>query len=417
MDIKETAAGKVFLRRRESYSTAWKKYADRAMEGLRKEILRQHRIDIFSESFKEKVSIDLSDPGFSIKRLAESVRDGCDRIREANDATVLQQLLRSGIQTRVNNEYQAVATNFEEWVSGVTSNKLIELYAPLYRAGYIAPVEDLEEPPQLSISGADLQIRNREKAAILTISRNMIDFDQSAQVEQQAAQVGENAKNIKDSYCYQRWLSPSAGGTDAGGYYVPPSQTGSQAGETTWPWNTSFTKGGGANRPASYLACSYQAFIQGRVLARKMKDPKGARMLVMPDTILAGVGVADPIHEMVDPDSQFWPSTGTIKQSGTLTGGGAASADTGAGTQHAKNLLKGKYNVCDTIWLPDTAYGLTQAGKGFTLQQARPLSVVQENHVSGASFSVRAFRYRIDEMYEADHREPRFSILLSDGSI
>jgi hypothetical protein len=58
-----------------------------------------------------------------------------------------------------------------------------------------------------------------------------------------------------------------------------------------------------------------------------------------------------------------------------------------------------------------------QAGKGLTLQQRRPLRVMQENPASGPAFTCSVFRFKIDERWAIDWREPRFAILGSDGTI
>lgn len=405
IDLKETVAGKIAARLREANSSKWAKQQDKVVESVGHQIKSQFGLDIKKESMSEM--LDISSPDWSLKSFREGVYRAASKVREFNAEGMLQQLLRAGIQLAVNKEYQAVETNFEEIVNFIPSSKAIELYAPAYRAGFMAPVEEGDEPPRLSIGAADFQIRNRKFAAILEVTEEMWDDDQTSQVQEQAAQVGENGKNLKDSRVFLRWLGKA--GVDAGGNAVPASQTGTQAGEATWPFNVAFTNGGGQNRLTAYQAFNQQALIALRLLGRKMKDPKGNKMLVNFDTAISGVGIADAVEELMS--SENYASTSPISATGT------GSSSTGLGTTFAKNILKGKYNPVASIYLPDTCYGLMQAGKGLRAQQRKPLRVVAENPLSGPAFTASVFRNKIDERYEVDWTEPRFAALGNDGTV
>ena len=392
------------------------KFQTAVMESLAQEIKARYALDI--NEAKTKELLDFSAPDFSIKNFRESVYRYCKSVRESDNEGALSQLLRSGIQLAVNSMYEAVPTNYEKFVDVVPSTKLIELYAPLYRSGFIKKLaHSTDEPAELSMKGMDIQIKTSDFAGLITVSKTMIDDDQTAQVMKQPAQAGENAKILKDSYAFCRWLSVAAsgngGGLDAGGNAVPLSATGAQAGETTWPWNIAFTNGGGQNRLTTYATLTYQALINARLIARQMKDAKGNKMLVMPNVLMCGVGVSDSAHEMLDADSKFYPSTSAMAQASAAANGTAQAI----GTTAAKNLLAGGYEVIDSIWLPNKACGFFQAGKGFVLQQRQPLSVLQESPVSGPAFTNQLYRWRIGERYEADWIEPRFAVLISDGSI
>ena len=344
------------------------KFQTAVMESLAQEIKDRYALDI--NKAKAKELLDFSAPSFSIKDFRESVYRYCKNVREADNEGALSQLMRAGINMAVNSMYEKVPTNYEKFVQVVPSTHLIELYAPLARAGFIKKLaHPNDEPAELSSKGLDIQIRTGDFGGILTISKTAIDDDQSSQLMGQANQAGENAAILKDSYAFCRWLSVAAsangGGLDAGGNAVPLSETGAQAGEMTWPWNIAFTNGGGQNRLTTYATLTYQALINARLIARQMKDIKGNKMLVMPNILMCGVGVSDSAHEMLD----------------------------------------------------SKACGIFQAGKGFVLQQRQPLSVLQESPVSGPAFTNQLYRWRIGERYEASWVEPRFAVLISDGSI
>lgn len=413
--VKESAGGKVGKRLREANVLLRKRQQDKLFEAMRKETNEMIGVDIGEEDVK--AMIDITDPGFSLKGFVHSCEKFAKKRTSAREATggasVVQQLLRAGIQMAVNNEYQAIETDYEELVQNVTSTKKIELYAPLYRAGYMSEVASGDDPPRINVSGADFQILNKKFMGVIEIDRDDIEDDQTSQLTEQPAQIGENAKILKDSRVFVRWIG--AAGTDASGEAVPASQTASQAGETTWPWNAKFSKGAGANvlnngaGAAAYQAASYQAIILLRQLGRKMLDPKGNRMMVRFNTLWCGSALEDGFDLMLQ--SNNYPSTGSIHQAVN------SGADMGFGRTDAKNILKGKYNLVSSIWLPDLAYGLAQAGKGFTLQQRRPLEVIQENVLSGSAFLNQVYRWNINERYEVDWREPRFAAAGSLGSV
>ena len=417
--VRESEGGKIGARLRESNVKNWNRQQDKVFEGLRKQTDELLGIDIADEEIKER--LDITAPGFSIKEFfgfCESFAKKLTRSREATGgASVVQQLLRAGIQMAVNSEYQAVETNYEELVQQVTSTKKIELYAPLYRAGFIGEVASGDDPPRLNISGSDFQILNKKFMGVVEIDRDDIEDDQTNQLTEQPAQVGQNAKILKDSRVYVRWIG--AAGTDASGEAVPASQTAAMGGESssaTWPFSAKFVRGGGANilnngaGVAAPAAASFQAILQLRELARKQLDPKGNKMLVRPDTIWCGASLEDAFDTLLQSDN--YPSSGTIHQATSPNG-----SDTGLGTAFSKNILKGKYNLVSSIWLPDTSYGIAQAGKGFTLQQRRPLEVVQENVLSGSAFLNQVYRWNINERYECDWREPRFAFAGSLGTV
>jgi len=411
IDIRETAAAKRGRTLKEANQKVWKAGQHRVVESLRRHLQETYDVDISEAEVAEK--LDVLSPDFSIKGFRESVYRMARALRESNAEGMLQQFLRAGIQLAVNKEYQAVEVNFDQAYSTVSSNKAVELYAPAYRADFPEMIGPGEEAPQASIEGADIQIANQQKAAkMLTVTEEMFMFDQTNQVQEQVQQIAQNMPIFKDSWAAGKWLSKASTVRDAGGNYVPVSATGSQAGETTWPWNTAFTKGGGKNRLSSYAAATYRTIIQLRAMAREMLDPRGHKMLVNPDTIICGVGLTDGFKEMLG--SPLWPSTASIA---AVQSGGAAGTDTTLGTQHATNILKGAYNLVDSLWLPNTCYGIMQAGKGFTCQQVRPVRVIAENPASGPSFSHSLFRNKIDEFWTIEWREPRFAVLGNDGSV
>ena len=424
MEIRETAAGKHGQKLREASKSFEDKQRGKIVESMRREIKGMTGVDIMSDTFKESEigqSIgDIFDSGFSLKGLIKAVESGCKKISEANVAGTVQQFLRAGIQMGVNSMYQKVDTTWDGMYQSLPSNKAVELYAAAFRASFPELKGFGEEPTQAQIAGMDIQIPNRLVAKkLLKIGKDLILFDQTSQVQAQAQQIAENFPIFSDSHAVGRFLSNpttvSYAVLDANGNPVPVSATGSQAGESTWPFNsTGFTQGKGINALGANGAgvpFSFEAIIQLRVLARQMKDPLGHKMMVNPDTLWCGTGLTDAAELMLK--SELYPSTASIK---AVTAAFAAGTDTTIGTQHAGNILKGKFNLVDSLWLPELAYGICQAAKGFIKQVVQPVKVAVENPMSGGSFLLGGTNYLIDEIWTYEYIEPRFVLRGSDGS-
>ena len=417
MEIRETAAGK----RNQALREANRKFEDRARtqvtEAMRQEIKESTGLDVMSKEFAESGMLDIMSPSFSIKKLAESVKRGRSTLREGNVAGTLQQFLRAGIQLAINGMYQKVDTTFDSMYQSIPSNKAVELYAAAFRASFPELKGIGEESSQATVGAMDIQIPNQQKAVKMIVLGEMaVEWDQTNQLQQQAQQIAENFPIFADSIAAGRFLSNDPAGSypvlDANGTPVAASATKTQAGETTWPFNSSgFTNGGGVNAISS-TAASYETIIQLRALARQMKDPLGHKMLVTPDTLWCGVGLTDAFELMLK--SELYPSTASIH---AVTGAFASGTDTTIGQQHALNILKGKFALVDSLWLPSLAYGLAQAGKGFIKQVVKPVRVQVENPLSGPSFSIGAIRHKVDEMYTFEWLEPRFAVRGSDGSV
>ena len=421
MELRETQTEKNYRTLRETNRSFGNKQRSKVLESVRRDVLETSGVDIMDEGFKEseigRQVHDIFSPEFSIKGLIEAVGRKCRKVREANVAGTVQQFLRAGIQIAANNMYEKVDTTFDGMYQSIPSSKAVELYAFAFRQSFPKLKGFGEEPPQAQIAGADIQVANRKVLKLmLSIGEDLILFDQSNQVQAQAQQIAENFPIQSDALAVGTFISNDPTGSyavlDANGDPVAKSATGTMAGETTWPYNAAFTQGGGQNRLTSYTAGSYETIIQLRALSRQQKDPLGHKFVCNMDTIWCGVGLTDAFDLMLESD--LWPSSTTIS---SVAAGGAVKTDTMMGVQHAKNLLKGKFKRVDSIWLPQTAYGICQAAKGFICQQVRPVRVQVENPMSGGSFLLGGTRYKVDEIKTYEWLEPRYSIMGSEGSV
>ena len=363
-------------------------------------------------SWKEpwlKELCDFNSPHFSVKKVAEAARKyDKAKFREANSEGTLQQLLRAGIQTGVNDIYQIVPKDFEAFQRTVSSDKAVELFAPMFKPGYPRRTDQGEEfsAPLIGLGALDVQIQAAKFGGILSITREMIEDDQSAQVSAMPAYYGERMAEIENAWCAQRFVG-SAG--SYGGDVIPASAT-NVSGESSWPYSTSFAAGGGQNKLSTLQAFSQQALVQAIYLSRQMKDPLGNLMLVSPTHIIAGTAIELPVKELCD--SPNYVSTSSYSQAQSNTG-----SSTGVGTTFAKNMLAGQFDPLISRFLPATFCALGQAGKGFLMVRRTMLEVLQESPAAGGSFEQDVYRWRIRARWIPDWLEPRFAVLVNDGTV
>lgn len=369
-----------------------------------------------NEAIKASYKVDLTDAArfpfdtksiesgkmssFSWKKFREAAYEVAKkRSMEANSETVFGQLLRAGVQNIANSWYELVETDHEKIGETTTSNKLIELYAPLHRGAVPRRVPRGEKFPETKVQGLDIQIENEKFGALATFERELFDDDQTGQIAQRAQDIGENMRILEDAWFFQRFLG-SAG--SFAGDSIPASQTYATV------WSTSLT-GGGSNKLAAYSAFSSANVQALDILLMNQLDLNGNKMLVNPDTLLVGTKLKFAAAALLN--SEWYPSTSAMKAGGT-------GSDTGIGQINAKNVLKGLYAlVVSRFYTSGTGYALGEAGKGIIMQRREALEVVQENPASGMAFEQDEFRMKSRARWEPDWIDPRFWAQGSDGTV
>lgn len=376
----------------ESNREATKSLNDSVQLRLVESLKAQYGVDV-----ADKATFDFAHPRFSWTKARESAYGLAAKLKEANAEAVFGQLLRAGINNIANTWYELVETNHEQVGATMTSNKAIELYAPLHRGALPRRVMRGEKFPETKVQGLDIQIQNEKFGAIVGFERELFDDDQTGQIAQRAKDIGENMRILEDAWFFTRFIG--AAGSYAGDV-IPAS--------VTYPtvWSTALT-GGGANKPTSYAAFSSGVVQALDLLLMNQLDLLGNKMLVQPNTLLVGTDLKFSARTLLN--SEWYPSTAAVKISGT-------GADTGVGTAFAKNVLDGLYNLVVSRFLPRKAFALGEAGKGIILQRRDALEVVQENPQSGSAFSQDEFRFRSRARWEPDWIDPRFWALGNDGN-
>src|SRR5207302_339407 len=143
-----------------------------------------------NESIRSSYGIDLTDKAtfpfhaealkegklsqFSWREFREAAyRSAKKKAMEANAEGAFGQLLRAGVQNIANEWYQLVETAHEKIGETTTSNKLIELYAPLHRGAVPRRVQRGQKFPETKVQGLDIQIENEKFGALATFEREL----------------------------------------------------------------------------------------------------------------------------------------------------------------------------------------------------------------------------------------------------
>lgn len=349
--------------------------------------------------------IDWFDPDFSVKNLREAAYR-IHKMREATAESAFGQLLRAGVNNFMFDAYQLVPTIYQDLVRVASSNKYEELYAPLYNSELPQEVFPSEPFDDSKILGLDVHVRNRKFGRMLSFERELVDDDQTGQITQRAANLGEMMRYVEElqvMIAIDGAINPQTGGA---GYSF--SVLGNQ-----------LQTPGQLSQPNLELA---------DIQAQNMVDPLGNFMLVTPDTVL--VSPADKFNLLKLLNSTLQPSVpgtsgGAIGQSGGALGGQT-------GWTMTINPLQGEYAAKVSRFVrgatssqggpglkgpgQDGSHGacyLLQSKKSIVFQDRDPLEIVQEAPNSGTAFSYDQYRYRVRRRFAVRVIDPRFLIQIN----
>ena len=396
-------------RLRENNRTTIKKMMESARVRLTESIGRAYKVNlndkkVFAFWDEESQSANMN---FNQTKFRESVYNLCYKLREANAEGALQQFLRAQINTITNGYYQLVETVHESIYQVVPSKMFQELYAPMYRGDVPRQVVRGQTYPEGRVVGEDIQLRNRKFGIIYPFERERWEDDQSGMIAQRSADGGEQMRILKDAWAFQKFIGTAgAYGDDP----IPATET-TPSDETNWPFTNSSAPfvGGGYNAPTSYGAMTPALIQAGDLALMQQLDKLGNKMLVNTNTLL--VGTSNKFTGRTLLNSEWYPTTTSVKV------GGGAGTDSTIGTNYAKNVMEGLYNLVVSRFLPVKSWAIGESGKGLVFQQRTPLEVTQENPQSGPAFSADEFRFKVRERWNCDWIEPRFWWLGNDGTV
>lgn len=339
-----------------------------------------------------KKIFDFKRRDFSAKMFRESAYKVAS-LREAHAELALGQLLRAGVMNTFNDMYQAVEVTYTSAVREVSSNKRQEFYAPIERIGFPKRVERQGPFPETSFKGLDIELINVKYGMMFAVERELLDDDQTGQIVQRAAQMGENFRIFEEAYVWARMVNDTSASLD--GEPLPVSAT------YATPYSTTGIHGTGKGVNALSSGRLSQSQIQaGWILAKKMLDQSGRPMVVTPKVL--AVSPQDVFFAEVLMNSTMNPSMSST-----------ATADIGkTGSINSINPIKSLVGIVSSRFIKD--YGtLLIDPKGFAFQRRDATEVIQENPQSGPAFSQEVFRYKARARWEADFIDPKFIINLN----
>lgn len=368
-------------------------------------------VKALQESVKRTAGIDIRDAEkFPVMKEGFSWAKMQGKLRESVSASAQAQLLRAGIQTMVNGMYQTVETTYQRWAHVIPSSRDTELYAPLQGLTFLNEIGPSQKYIESNIAGLDLKLKNRKFGEIFPVEYELLEDDQTGQVQQQVGLMAEYAALLWEVYSYGKLASVS--NMSYAGLQVPVSET-KPSTETNYPWTTSAAPfvGGGYNRPTSYGVLNQANIQNGYIALLNQLNLLGLKMTVDPKLIVTG------------PKYRF---DNSVLLNSSYTPAGAAAAGNTGGAFAINPLFQvlsdpivsrfvfdqnGSVNANSSAW-----YIMDGSRPFFVVQMREAASVTQENPESGASFDSDTIRWKLRVRGNADWIDPRFAWQGSNGS-
>lgn len=366
-------------------------------KAMRESMQRFHKIDITDEK-----TFPVRESGFSWTALKAKLS-----LREADTSSTFTQFLRAGLNTIMNGAYMATKTTYEDWVHVVPSKLAEEPYAPNHGVAFPRQIGPSEHYPEVGSAALNLKLKNLKFGSMYVVEKELLEDDQSATFQQNAAMMGEYLKVLSEVLCYGKLASVA--NMKYIDYSIPVSET-KPALESSYPWSAGLI-GGGATRPASFGAFN-QANIQlGIIALMNQKNLQGIKMQVNPNRLI--VGTQESFDAAVLLNSAYYPS------------GAAAAGSTGGA--FAINPIKGIADLTvsrfmfkndGTVNGDSKAWYLVDDSKPFFIQQIREgVGMEQEAPNAGKSFELDQARFKCWTRMNADFIDPRFAWQGNDGSV
>lgn len=310
------------------------------------------------------------DPRFSFRKMIEAAGYSIDDLLEANVPSHMGQLFRYGVQHFMFDAYKSVPVIYPDIVTFRPSGNRQEWYAPLFAPELPEEVAPGGPFTDSRIEGLDVTLINKKVGRLLSIEREMFDDDQTGQIVQRAARMGE--------YVRYKEETDVMGAIEGASYTVAIG-----------------------NRPAAFAALDQPGLEAADVALANMKDPLGNRMLVSPDYLL--VSNADKFVAAKLLNSTLQPSVpGAAGQTASTASSG------GVGWTMTINPLQGLYQLAVSRFLTTGKWFLMERRTSIPFQERDPLEIVQENPLSGASFSNDTFKWRVRRRFAVTVLESRY---------
>jgi phage major head subunit gpT-like protein len=339
-----------------------------------------------AESIRKRMKIEpknlvnlMESDDFSLKRLRENCVRNESRLMEANADSAFGQLLRYGVQHFMFDAYQSVSDFiYPDLVSVRPSTNRQEWYAPLYGVEIPRDVPVGGKFEDSKISGLDRELVNKKVGRMFSVERELIDDDQTGQVEQRANGLGERLRYKEEADVL---------GVDV--FTLTPLGRG-----VVGAAGVSYTTAKG-NRPTTYANLAQAGLENADIALHNILDPVGNRIMVKPSLLL--VSPADKFNAAKLLNSALQPSVpGAPGQTYTTASSGLI------GYTGTVNALQGLYTLKVSRFLPANYWYLIEPKTSIVFQDRDPLELTMEARDAGTSFERDEYRWRIRRRYATD---------------
>ncbi len=312
------------------YSTAL--LHKKLMQESRARIIGDYRID--PQKVLEAMA---ANPELTWSRVRENA---ARKLREAVAETAFAALLRYGVNKQLLNIYELTDVSYRTWATIVPSKGFENYYAPTFRAGLPQRVDRGEKYPQVQLTGITQTIRNYKFGSILAIEEELFEDDQTGQIPQRCAEVGENMAYVEERFFYAQVFAVN--------------------------YSTVGMQGAGSTINEDSLVIAHNT-------ATKVKDPLNNLIVVRPDKLICDtLDEMDARRVMETPaglsNPGNAPTNGQLRYFGTI------------------NPLRGRYDIVPTPFLTivmndmgvSNGFGLNTTSAPWLLVQGQRGSIFQD---------------------------------------
>jgi hypothetical protein len=357
----------------------------------------KHQLKMDPKAFGELLESD----NFSWKKIKTNLQENEVRLKEATAESAFGQLLRYGVQHFMFDAYKSVDDFvYTDLVSARPSSNRQEWYAPLFGVEIPRDVPTGGAFEDSKISGLDVEVVNKKVGRMFTVERELVDDDQTGQVQQRAEGLGARMRYKEEADVL---------GVDV--FTLAQLQRG-----ITGVTSQSYTTAIGNKPTAGYAKLSQAGLEAGDIALHNMKDPLGNRILVKPALLLSAP--AEKFNGAKLLNSSLQPS---IPQTASNTAGNIGTAPSDAifwqggltGWNGTINPLQGLYSLKISRWMPVDGSGngfwyLMEPKTSIVWQDRDPLELLMEARDAGKSFERDEYRWRVRRRYATAVLEYRY---------
>lgn len=295
-------------------------------------------------------------------------------------SSTFPQLLQADLQTRFFNTYRGIPMTHQLWVDNMRSNRPTEQYLKDSPLGTAPKVLEGHPYPRVELDLDEVvNIANAKYGFIIPVTKEAIKFDQYNVLMQRTADRARSMAYTKEIAAYQV-ISTSGNFTRT-----------TAAGDNDIGNNTAATQ-----FSATGLSTAFKTL-------QTMKDSKsGVYLNVMPNTLIAGVGLTWAINQLI--------------MSPTLSGQGETDAIILHG-QGASNPFRGVVNrIVITPFLAQYNWVLMEARRAVMFQQVWDLEMTQTGPTNYNYFQSDELEFKVSEFWGVGMLDDRFAYYSSDST-